>query len=146
MKNIFYSLMLLGLFLGSISEVVAQNKIKQMVAKKWKITQFDFPEANNLSEEQRKVFDTMMKDMYNNSFLDFKKDGSFEIQMSFNGDKQISKGVWEVSDDGKTLTTIESQNDNKSTGVLSIIEISEAKMVLSNEEGGKKVLMTLENF
>jgi len=92
---------------------------QKLLVKKWKLTEIVSPK---IKDEQTK------KQMYASVTFDFKENGNYDIAGLKDGGDQ---GKWELSKDGKTLTT--KSIDGK--GDMSVIELlTEEKLVLTQAD------------
>ena len=134
------------------------NKTKQLIAKKWQISEF---KADGMDEQikamkamadtikdstmkaqyaaQMKMMDAAMEDI-KKSTLEYKADGTFEASMSMMGQTQNSKGTWSLSADGKKVIIID---DKQKSDTMNVDEITSDKFVSSGSKDGKKTTIVL---
>lgn len=62
-----------------------------------------------------------------NSTMEFKKNGTFTLSML----NQSESGTWELSDDGKTLYTTDSNGD---TDEMTVVKLTKDDLILQGEE------------
>ncbi|MBL7893142.1 MAG: hypothetical protein JNL63_10965 [Bacteroidia bacterium] len=129
------------------------NKTKEMLARKWQISEFKVDGMDEQMAQMRAAADTTkdstMKVQYvqqvkmvesymeemKKSTLDYKNDGTFEASMSVMGQTQNVKGTWTLSEDGKQVVIVD---DKQKADTMNVDEISADKFVSSGVSGGKK--------
>lgn len=114
---------------------------KKLIVKKWKIDteelkktmKAEIEKMKKEKPEEAKMAEGMLEmgmNLFSSMTMEFKADGTFEtIAMG-----QTQKGKWEISSDGKTLSTTEEGKEKKS---INLKEITTSKMVIENPEGAK---------
>jgi len=95
-----------------LSLSACKKSAEKMVVGKWKLTEMTSPE---LTDEAAK------KEFYEKVTLSILKDGDY----AFAGLPKPNKGKWELSEDGKTFTTTDSDGKIDKANVL---ELSEVKL------------------
>ncbi len=117
MKNLIG---LLFMFLLIVSLASCSQSASDMVPGEWQIT--DLKTTSDIPEDQMEAYNAQIEEMKNSSKIVFKADGTFEQTIL----DETSNGKWEVSEDGKTLSTdIDGVKE-----VKKIEELSPEKMVL----------------
>lgn len=106
---------LIALFFAAIIFTGCSNKPKDMIVKKWKIT--------DMTMSGQSMPDSA-KNMISNGTLEFTKDGKMSLTgMGTGGDQS---GTYTLSDDGKILTVV---TDGKSE-TNDVTELSKSKLVI----------------
>ncbi|MCF6242852.1 MAG: hypothetical protein L3J74_16110 [Bacteroidales bacterium] len=119
----------LFLFLSSCSQ-----SAHDMITGEWQIV--DLQTTSDIPDDQMEAYNEQIEEMKKSSKINFKANGSFEQTIL----DEEATGTWEVSEDGKTLTT--DVNGNKE--VKQIQELSPEKMVLVLEFDDNKTTTTFE--
>ena len=113
-----------------------ESESVKILTKKWKesaedmISKADSAEYNQFELKE-------LKDDYDNSFFEFKSDGSYVITRP---DEDPGNGKWRLSKDNKTLTLKPSAGDT-SEKALVIEELTAKKMKLKYQDGAMLVLI-----
>ncbi|HBX52706.1 MAG: hypothetical protein A2275_00135 [Bacteroidetes bacterium RIFOXYA12_FULL_35_11] len=95
-----------------------------------------FPDS--MKEAQKEAMMEGMKqgvEAMKGSTMNFKEDKTFES--TFQG--KTEAGTWAISEDGKILTTKQGEKEDK----LNVDELTDAKLVVSMDQGGSQIKMTL---
>ncbi len=117
MKNLIG---LLFMFLLIVSLASCSQSASDMIAGEWQIS--DIKTTSDIPEDQMESYNAQIEDMKNSSKIIFKADGTYEQTIL----DEVGNGKWEVSEDGKVLTT--EVDGNKE--VKQVQELSPEKMVL----------------
>jgi hypothetical protein len=115
----------------SIDAVIAQMK-KSMSAK-------EKQELANMTDEQK----AMLRSMVANMSIEFKRDGTCEVI-----DKHEKTSMtWELSADGKTLTTTEKGKNGKpdDVSVVQIVELNSSKLVVKEKDSTETMVFVPKN-
>lgn len=102
----------------------------------WKMTGIDTGEK--MTEEQKKIFATMMQPMLDSSLFVFEANGKYNIKM---GSDENSSGIWKISSGGKSFITKENDSEKIDTVNFSIID---GKLTIFKVENNKKLTIILE--
>lgn len=129
--------------------VACGGSSKTMIVKKWQI---DDIKSAAIDEMMAKAKDdttmggmmaAMMKQMMEamkNTTMEFTADGKYKSISKMEGKEQTDEGSYELSDDGKKLSTTD--KGGKKTE-MEVTELSESKLVLKGSEEGKDIQLTL---
>ena len=134
------------------------NKNKDLIVKKWQWSEIKSEKMDEdmakikaaadttqdsamkaMIEGQIKMYDAMMAEM-KNSTMEYRADGSYSTAMTMMGQTKEEKGTYKISDDGKMLITTD---EKQKADTLAIDELSDAKIILSGNSGGKKMWLTM---
>ncbi len=147
MKIIQYLSLSMVVFSFFCSFAKAQDS-EQLIARKWKIAQIEVlnqEQLEALTPEQKEMIQKKLDDMATNSYLDFKSDFTCEIMMATGAsgpEQDTTQANWEIGEEGKTLITIE---ENGKRTELSILELAQEKMVLTDGTNMKMHLAPYED-
>lgn len=128
------------------------NKTKEMLAKKWQLSEFKSADFDKQMADMKALADTTkdsaMKAMYMMNLenlpkmleamkattFEYKPDGNFEASIAGMSEQPMAvKGTWKLSEDSKSLI----QTDDKQKSDSMTIETIEAeKLVVSSSMGG----------
>lgn len=144
------------LFIAMVLIISAcQQKQEQMIIGNWKTESFKIENLDavtqrilaNLPDSQHQAIKAQIENSFKNlekelqshvNYFNFNKDKSFDYDMA----AQKGKGKWRITEDGKYLITIES-NDNRDD-TAQIIAFSKQRLVLSSKQSdGSLLKMTL---
>jgi len=103
-----------------------ERPAKELIINKWKFTEISGPGAELMP-------DSIKKKIYATATMNFKKDGSYEQTGGMDGGTR--KGVYSLSDDGKTIYS--KKNDSDNTDTMIVLQISKTKMLVSPKTTGK---------
>lgn len=148
MQNLKRGLFVIALVFSSFAIVQAQSA-KALLTQKW-VYSFDSvmeemkkgmsakekQELANMTDAQK----AMLRSMIENMSIEFKSDGTCQLV-----DKQEQTSMtWELSEDGKTLTTTEKGTNGKrdEVSVIQIVELSRRKLVVK-EKGSTQIMAFL---
>jgi len=120
MKNIFFLLLIISSFNFYGCE---NNKPKELIVNKWRITNIETPEM---------PLDDATKEKAMKGTMEFTKDGIWIISGMDNDNRS---GTYTLSDDGKSIFVMA---DGK-TEILEIIELTESKLVWLDKQNNSKV-------
>ncbi len=109
MKQMFTGMLLVA----AVAFTACKAKPKDLLAKKWKITDM---------ATDRPISDSLKADMLKNATMEFTKDGNYT--MSSNGNP--INGKYTLSDDGKTLTLNATAGDKTD---VTVQELTSSKFV-----------------
>ena len=104
---------------------------KELIINNWKFTEISGTAADLIP-------DSIKKKIYANATMNFNKDGSYEQAGGI--DNETRKGVYSLSDDGKTIYSID---ESKNTDTMVILQISKDKMVVSPKIEGNSGMLRL---
>jgi len=96
----------------------------EMIVGKWKIT--DIKTSEEIPEDQKEMYDQIMKDLKSSTALEFKNDGTFDKTIS----EEVGSGKWSISEDVKTLTMTDENGKNEPATIL---ELTENSLITVNE-------------
>ncbi len=113
-----------------------ESESVKILTRKWKESAEDMISKAD-SAEYNKFELKELKDDYDNSFFEFKSDGSYVITRP---DEDPGNGKWRLSKDNKTLTLKPSAGDT-SEKALVIEEFTAKKMKLKYQDGAMLVLI-----
>ncbi|OJJ20775.1 hypothetical protein BKI52_09330 [marine bacterium AO1-C] len=108
----------------------------QILTQKWKESAEDMMPKTDSSKYTKFELEQLKED-YNNSFFEFKADGSYTITRP---DEDPGNGQWTLSKDGKVLTLKPSVGDT-SQKALTVEELTAKKVKLKYEDGAMLVLI-----
>lgn len=91
-----------------------KEKPQKNLVQRWKIE--DVKISEEVPAEQKEFFDEMLKQMKQYLRITYREDGTYEANMMGN----ISKGKWELSKDGKTLTASDESNKPMTYTIISL--------------------------
>lgn len=129
-----------------LTVALSAQSLKNNLCQKWKI---DFevlisnlPEERQqlmamLSDEEKEEFKNQMKDMFDNNFIQFHKDGTLT---SYDVQKGDNTGFWEFINNNTAIKTV-TRRENKER-ILQIIELTRSRMVVRDEANIKMPQMT----
>ena len=156
MKKAFLSLSVVAAMFVMAS--CGGNKNKELIVKKWQWSEIKSEKMDEdiakikaaadttqdssmkaMAEGQLKMIEAMMAEM-KQSTMEYKADGSYLTAMTMMGQTKEEKGTYKVSDDGKMLITTD---EKQKSDTLAIDEISDSKIILSGNSGGKKMWLTM---
>jgi len=121
---------------GGETKETSTNTSAQILAQKWQESAEDMmPKAD--SAKYTKFELEQLKEDYNNSFFEFKADGSYTITRP---DEDPGNGQWTLSKDGKVLTLKPLVGDT-SAKALAVEELTAKKVKLKYEDGAMLVLV-----
>ena len=108
---------------------------KDLIVNKWKFTEISGTDAAQIP-------DSMKAKMIATAIMEFKKDGSYEQSGGMR--KEIQKGTYSLSDDGKTLYSTE--NGTSYTDTVIVLELSKDKFVVTpkTKDNGQNLLLTMK--
>jgi len=113
------SAILIGLFaillISSCTKSPAEN-----ITGEWKIT--DIKTTSEIPEDQIEVYKEAMEDWKASFKMVYNADGTYEKTIS----EETTKGTWEISEDGKTLTEKSDDGLEESVGIS---ELTDKKFV-----------------
>lgn len=136
------------------------NKTKEMIAKKWQISEFKADGYDEQMAQMKAMCDTMkdstmkVQAMANckmmeqameevkKSTLEYKNDGTYEGSLSMMGQTQNLKGTWVLTADSKKMVMMDDAKKDK-PDTLNVDEISADKFVSSGSKDGKKTTIVL---
>ncbi len=117
------------LLLATVSMFGCKSKsAKELIVNKWKMTNISGGDAAQMPDSIKTM-------MYNTATMEFMKDGKYEMTMPGNE----KGGKWKISDDGKTLTTMDADGSNSEDA--DIVEISGDKCVVKNKKDNTTITM-----
>ena len=130
MKKIFISLLVLVsvVLISSCSKSPAENMVGE-----WKIT--DIKTTSEIPDDQLDAYKEALEGMKESSKMIYNSDGTYEKSIS----EMTTKGTWEISEDGKTLTETSDEGTIES---VQVIELSDSKLVTVSELDDTKNTMT----
>jgi hypothetical protein len=110
----------------------------------WRVVEVDLSEMLvNLSDEEREIYE-LFKPLFEETFLSlsltFEADGKFTSRSNTEYSSQESVGAWDLSDDGRVITTFTKDN----TGTMAIEKLSETEMRLILDANGMIIRLILE--
>ena len=137
----FFAVMLFSIT-ATLSNVQAQST-KKMLVGTWLLS-FD-EMIKKMPEKQRRRMEVMpdeqkdmMRKQINQSYFDFKADGTFEAFM----DGKKHSMTWKLSDNGKKLITT---NTDGREIPMKILEISKNRLVLEAKEADETLFMVFKS-
>ncbi|HTB07522.1 MAG TPA: hypothetical protein VK806_11270 [Bacteroidia bacterium] len=86
--------------------------------------------AKASAQQNLKMMTGIMED-YKKTTMEYKADGSFELNMAIMGQTQTQKGKWSLTPDGKKLITVDEKKPAPDTVDITV---AEDKLVLSPKE------------
>jgi WD40 repeat protein len=108
---------------------VSCSNPKKKIAKKWHLSDFQSPDSQQLTDEQKKkIFEAVS--------FEFKEDGKL-IVSGFS--KEAVESTWDLSKDGKAIVTKDKDGKEES---IDIKELTDSKMVLSSKKENQEITMT----
>jgi hypothetical protein len=132
MKNVLSYLLAIVLVVGLFA---CKGGKSDMLAAKWKISNIN--DGREVPADQKEAVDKMMAEMLKDSYFEFKKDGSFDMNVA----GKSEKGKWTLNDDGTKL--IINEDGAKKADTMTVSELSETKVSISEEKGSEKVKFSL---
>ncbi len=132
MKKTFVSLLVIAslVLISSCSKSPAENLVGE-----WKIT--DIKTTSEIPEDQLDAYKDALEGMKESSKMIYNSDGTYEKTIS----EMTTKGTWEISEDGKTLTETSEEGTIES---VELTELSDKKLVTVSELEDAKNTMTFE--
>jgi deoxyribodipyrimidine photolyase-like uncharacterized protein len=134
------------------------NKSKEMLAKKWQISELkvegfdeqmaqmkaaaDTTKDTTMKSQfisQIKMYEGYMEEMKKTT-LEYKTDGAFEANTMMMGQAQNVKGTWTMTEDGKKVIVV---NDKQKADTMNVDELSADKFVSTSVNRGKKSTVIL---
>lgn len=112
---------------------VDQAKPEVTLIGSWKLADFDM--GMEIPKGKEKVFKDMKKKMLSETSFTFNEDGTVT---SSNPVVKDSKGTYTYADSKLTIT----DDKSKKAETLTVDELTADKLVISNEQNGKKAVMT----
>ena len=132
MKKIFISFLVLVsvVLISSCSKSPAENMVGE-----WKIT--DIKTTSEIPDDQLDAYKDALEGMKESSKMIYNSDGTYEKTIS----EMTTKGAWEISEDGKTLTETSAEGIIES---VQVTELSDSKLVTISVLDDTKNTMTFE--
>lgn len=134
MKKTATYLTLSSLMIGFLMLSSCKEKPQKFLVQRWKIE--DVKISEEVPAEQKEFFNEMLKQMKQYLRITYREDGTYEANMMGN----ISKGKWELSEDGKTLTASDESNKPMT---YKIISLSKDKFEYKTSDSLNPVTFTL---
>ena len=134
MKKTFITLLALIsiALLSSCAKTPSENLVGE-----WKIT--DIKTTYEVPEDQIEAYKEALEGMKESSKMTYNADGTYEKNIS----GEITKGEWNISEDGKKLTET---TENGSIESVILSEITDSKLVTISELDDTKNTMTFEKI
>jgi len=111
------------------------NDPSKTIVGSWKLTEIKTTEQ--IADDQKEMYNKMMDEIKATSSFVFKEDNTIETKFA----EQVSKGTWEVSKDGKTLTI---KDEKGNTSKATIKELTSTKFSFEEEKNGVVTTLVLE--
>lgn len=138
MKKIIW-LSIVIMFFTSLRGVAQDKSINDLLIKKWIVDTVAMkvvfleklekdPKYEGLDDEQKKIAVKTAIDKVAKLTIEYKSDGTCISTTS----KGSSKSLWNINNNGKTITT---KTDGKPDKIITIREVSENKLVIISSEG-----------
>jgi hypothetical protein len=91
-----FLLLIINIFIFSCG-----NKQEKLLARKWQLKAYDFPNKNEAMANADSALIKKLKEVADNTYHQFNSNGTFEVNMSFANEH----GIWKLSEDGKSIIT-----------------------------------------
>ncbi len=101
----------------------------------WKIT--DIQTSYEVAEDQIEAYKEALEGMKESSKMIYNADGTYEKTIS----EETTKGNWEISEDGKTLTET---SEGGTVESVKVTELTDSKLITVSELDDTKNTMTFE--
>ncbi len=143
---------ILAVTIAAVAMVSCGNKTKDMLAKKWQLSEFKSAEFDKQMADMKAMADTTkdsaMKAMYTMnlenfpkmmdamkaSTFEYKADGNYEASIAGMSEQPMAvKGTWKLSEDSKSLITTD---DKQKTDSMKIETLDAEKLVISTNMSG----------
>ncbi len=124
------------------TEEAPKAALKDMIAKVWVIEEMDASaiiakQPKEKQEEMKKTMAENMSKIKGKIIFDFKADGKFTSIINNSGQEIKVEGTWTLSDDGKTLTTID---DKAKKSEINVMHLTNDALDLSPKEDADMIM------